>query len=464
MFVLDATIVNVSLPSIQSSMRYSGSDLEWMVSGYSLTFGGLLLLGGRAGDLLGRRRMLMTGVGLFTGASFLGGFALTPWWLVTCRMLQGVGAATAFPAALGLVASIFPEGRERNRALGVFSAMAGAGNASGLLVGGVITTFLTWRWILFVNVPFGLFILLVARRVLPETARTRGRFDLAGAATGTLGIGLVVYSLIAAATGEDGRAHWHDPNVVATAVAAVILLALFIQIERRATSPLVPLRYFADRTRTGILVAEMLRNVTMFGLFFFLTIFLQRVWHYSPLRTAVVYLPLTAALVVMSQVASRLVSRVGHRILILVGLTTAAIGTAWLSRIGPHGGYGDSMLVPALLTYLGFGTTMVPLTSAALARVAPKEAGLASGLFGACAQVGGALGLAVIGTVTWAAVAARGHAAGEPTTDALAAGVDRGFAVATAVVVTTLLLVLVTLVSARSERSEPRSANKRGIQ
>jgi EmrB/QacA subfamily drug resistance transporter len=447
MFLLDSTIVNVSLPSIQASMRFSGADLEWVVSGYSLAFGGLLLLGGRAGDLLGRRRMLMTGVAVFTGASLLGGCAPAAWWLVTCRVLQGAGAAAAYPAALALIASTFAEGRARNRALGVFSAVAGAGNAGGLLAGGLITTYLSWRWVLFVNIPFGLFILLAAPRVLPETPRVRGRFDLAGAATGTLGLGLVVYSLISGATGADGRAHWHDPQVVVGMAAAVVLLVAFVRVERASDHPLVPLRIFADRTRSGSLVAQMMQNIAMFGLFFFLTLFLQRVWDYSPLRTALVYLPLTTAIVVTSQAASRLVIRVGHRNLILLGLTSAAIGTAWLSRIGPTGNYAGDMLVPALLTYAGFGTTMVPLTSAALARVAPGEAGLASGLFGTSRQVGGALGLAAIGTVTWAAVAARSHGAstGRAASDALAAGVDRGFAVAAGVAAAAAILVLVTI-------------------
>jgi MFS family permease len=338
-------------------------------------------------------------------------------------------------------------GRDRNRALGVFLAVASAGNASGLLAGGLITTYLNWRWVMFVNVPFGLFILFAAPRVLTETPRVRGRFDVVGAATGAAGLGLVIYTLITAATGEDGQAHWHDPDVVAAAVAAVLLLALFVRVELASANPLMPFRIFADRTRSGSLLAQMMQNMAMFGLFFFLTLFLQRVWGYSPLRTALVYLPLTTAIIVMSQTASRLLTRVGHRTLIVAGLTSAAIGTAWLSRISPAGGYAGDMLVPALLTYAGFGTTMVPLTSAVLTRVAPGETGLASGLFGTSQQLGGALGLSAIGTVTWAAVAARSHGAtaGKPAADALAAGVDLGFAVAAGVVVAALVLVLVTI-------------------
>jgi len=447
MFLLDATIVNVSLPTIQASMRFSGADLEWMVSGYSLAFGGLLLLGGRAGDLLGRRRMLTYGVALFTAASLLGGCAQTGWWLVACRMLQGVGAAGAYPAALALVASTFPEGRARNRALGVFTSVGLAGNAGGLLVGGLITTYLSWRWVLFVNIPFGLFVLWAASRALEETPRKGGRFDLAGALTGTLGLGLVVYSLINSATGEDGRAHWHDPGVVLGLCAAVALLAAFVAVEHSGRNPLVPLRIFADRTRSGSCVVQMMQNIAMFGLFFFMTLFLQRVWGYSPLRTALVYLPLTTALVVMSQTASRLMTRVGARNLIVCGLAVAAVGTTWLSRLSASGGYASGMLVPSLLVYLGFGTTTVPLTAAALAKVAPGEAGLAAGLFGTSRQLGGALGLAAIGTVTWAAVAARSHGAtgGRVAAQALAAGVDRGFTVAACIVAAAAVLVLVTV-------------------
>jgi EmrB/QacA subfamily drug resistance transporter len=447
MFLLDSTIVNVSLPTIQSSMRFSGSALEWMVSGYSLAFGGLLLLGGRSGDLLGRRRMLTYGVALFTGASLLGGCAQTAWWLVACRMLQGVGAAGAYPAALALVASTFAEGRARNRALGVFTSVGQAGNAGGLLVGGLITTYLSWRWVLFVNVPIGLFVLWVAPRVLDETPRKGGRFDLAGALTGTLGLGLVVYSLINSATGQDGRAHWHDTGVLVGLGAAIALVVAFVLVERSGRNPLVPLRIFADRTRSGSCVVQMMQNIAMFGLFFFMTLFLQRVWGYSPLRTALVYLPLTTSLVLMSQLSSRLVTRVGARNLVLCGLVIAAVGTAWLSRLGTGGGYASGMLVPSLLTYLGFGMTTVPLTAAALAKVPPGDTGLASGLFGTSRQIGGALGLAAIGTVVWGTVAARSHGAdvGAAARRALAAGVDRGFVVAAVIVALAAVLVLVTV-------------------
>ena len=256
-----------------------------------------------------------------------------------------------------------------------------------------------------------------------------------------------MFSLINMATGEDGRAHWHDPDVVVGLCAAVILLVTFVLVERSARNPLVPLRIFADRTRSGSCAAQMMQSIAMFGLFFFMTLFLQRVWGYSPLRTAFVYLPLTTALVVMSQISSRLVTRVGARNLIVAGLAVAAVGTAWLSRLGTAGGYTSGMLVPSLLVYLGFGTTTVPLTAAALAKVPPADTGLASGLFGTARQLGGALGLAAIGTVTWAAVASRSHGAtgGRVASAALAFGVDRGFAVAACIVAAALVLVLVTV-------------------
>jgi EmrB/QacA subfamily drug resistance transporter len=440
MFLLDATIVNVALPSIQESMRLSGPALEWVVTGYSLPFGGLLLLGGRAGDILGRRRVFLGGLVLFTAASLLGGLAVTSWWLLACRAAQGVGAAAAYPATLALITATFPDGPARHRALGTFNAIAGAGGSIGLLAGGVITTYLSWRWVMFVNVPIGLFIIAAAPRVLPETGRRAGRFDLAGALTVTTGLTLAVYGLITGATDETGRSHWADPGVLASLGAAVVLLIAFVAVERRSQRPLVPLGIFADRSRSGTYIVSVLLNTAMFGIYFFLTLFLQRVWGYSPLRTAVVYIPMSILLVGTSWAGARIVGRIGVRALILIGLAIAVAGMAWMARIGDSSGFATGLLVPAILTYGGIGLTTVPLTLAAVARVAAADSGLASGLFSSARQMGGATGLAVLGTVTWTTVADTARAARHPggalvpglpfTTHALITGIERGFAVA----------------------------------
>jgi EmrB/QacA subfamily drug resistance transporter len=458
MFLLDATIINIALPTIQEAMRLSGPALEWMVTAYSVPFGGLLLLGGRAGDILGRRRVFTAGLTLFTAASLLGGLAQAPWWLLVCRAAQGTGAAAAYPATLALITATLPDGPRRNRALGTFTVIAGTGSAIGPLAGGIIITYLSWRWVMFVNVPVGVFLLAAASRVLPETPVKPGRFDLAGALSVTVGVMLAVYALIAGAAGEDGRSHWGSPQVVACLAGAVVLLVTFVVVEKRSEHPLVPLRIFADRSRSGSYVVSILLNTSMFGVLFFMTLFVQRVWGYSPLRTGVVYLPLALLLLGGTWGGGRLVSKTGIRVLLLGGLAAGAVGMAWLSRIGPASGYGTGLLLPSVLTYGGIGLATVPLTATAVARVAPQESGLASGLFSAARQVGGAAGLAVLGTVTWTAVAAASrsahHTAAAPVSRAaLSAGTDRGFAVAAAI--TALALVIAAVANPRQGGTRP---------
>ena len=439
-FLLDATVVNVALPAIQDSLGFSGTGLAWVVTAYSIPFGGLLLLGGRAGDLLGLRRTLVGGLILFTASSLLAGLAQQPWQLLVCRALQGVGAAAASPAALSLIAATFEQGAVRTRALGTYTAIASVGGPAGLVLGGLITTYLSWRWVMFVNVPVGLALVALAPRALPETGRARGRFDLPGALTGTLAVTLLVYGLIAAAADETGRSGWTDPAVIATFAASAALLAAFAAIERRSRDPLVPLGFFADRQRTGTYAVLVLVSTAMFGVYFFLTLFLQRVWGWSAATTAVVYVPLSLVLMAGARVSSRVIERTGPRALVLCGLAGGAAGLAWLSAIDPDGGLLSGMLLPTLLTYAGFGLTTVPTTVTALERVAPGESGLASGLFSTSRQIGGATGLAVLGTVAWAVAAATGG--GEA---GLAAGAARGFLVAAGVTVLALLVALATI-------------------
>ncbi|MFR9676043.1 MFS transporter [Streptomyces sp. TR06-5] len=440
MFLLDATIVNVALPSIQNSLALAGSQLEWVVASYSIAFGGLLMLGGRLGDILGRRRVFALGVALFTAASLVGGFAGEPWLLIVCRTLQGVGAAAASPAALSLIAVTFQEGPQRNRAVGWYTAVATAGGGVGLLAGGLIAAYLSWRWVMFVNVPVGAAVLVALRRVLPETARQRGSFDATGALTGTLAALLLVYGLVGGAS-EGGD--WTAAPVLVSLAASAVLLPAFVLVERRSAQPLVPLRLFTDRTRFGTYAVLALVSTAMFGIFFFLTLFLQRVWDYSPLHTAFVYLPLTCLMVTGAKLSSRLVALMGTRRLVCGGLLVAAVGMLWLSRIGESSGWAAGMLVPTVLVYSGLGVTGVPLTLAALARVADEDSGAASGLFSMARQIGGAIGLAALGAVVWPSVAAA--ADGTTAEAALSDGASRGFLVAAGVTLLALLIALATV-------------------
>jgi EmrB/QacA subfamily drug resistance transporter len=466
MVVLDATIVNVALPHIQHALGFSGTGLEWVVNAYAVTFGGLLLLGGRAGDLLGRRRVFIAGLLLFSAASLAGGFATSQAWLLAARALQGAGGALIAPAALALIVTTFAEGPARNRAMGVYAAMSGGGAAAGLVAGGLLTTYLSWRWVLFVNVPIGVLVAAAAPLVLAESARSRGRFDLPGAATGTGGVALLVYGLSNAGTDPRGVSHWADPQAAASLIGALVLLAVFVVIESRSRDALMPLRIFASRSRSGAYVIMLLVSTAMFGVFFFLTIFVQDVLGYSPLHAGVAFLPFAGTLVVTSGLAGRLVTRAGPRPLMLTGAAATSGGMYWFSRIGVHTTYASGLLGPSLLTATGLGLLFVPLSLVALTRVRDQDSGLASSLLNTGQQVGGAIGLAALGTVAWTAVAdsarhqiaaaaAAAARAGRPLADpqarasiyhhALAAGIARGFLAASAIALAALAVTAVTI-------------------
>jgi EmrB/QacA subfamily drug resistance transporter len=475
MVVLDATIVNVALPDIQQALGFSGSGLEWVVNAYALTFGGLLLLGGRAGDLLGRRRVFIAGIILFSVASLLGGFATTQAWLLTARAVQGVGAAIVAPTALSLVTTTFPEGPPRNRAMGVYAAMSIAGAAVGLIAGGLLTTYLSWRWVFFVNVPIGVAVMLAAPRVLSESARHRGRFDLPGAITGTVGLAALVYGLTSAATTPNGVSHWGDTKVVASLTAAVLLLVSFVLIEWRSKHALMPLRIFNNRNRTGAFLIMLCIGTAMFGMFFFLTVFVQNVWGYSALRTGIAYLPMVATIMAMAGVSAQLVPRIGARPLLLAGSAIGAGGMFWLSRINEHSTYVNGLLGPIIVTAIGLGMLFMPVTLIALSKVEDRDAGLASSLLNTGQQVGGSIGLALLGTVAWTAVANsirsqavaaaaaaarsghRLHAAASGTVPkaiyahALSAGFSRGFLVSAGIMV---LALIVTIAMIRVRRED----------
>ena len=409
MVVLDATIVNVALPHIQTALGFSGTGLEWVVNAYALAFGGLLLLGGRTGDLLGRRRVFIAGILVFSLASLLGGFATGQVWLLSARVLQGVGGAFAAPTALSLIAVTFPEGPPRNRAMGVYAAMSVAGGAVGLIAGGLLVQFASWRWVFFVNVPIGLVVAFLAARVLPESERRRGQFDLPGAITGSLGLALLVYGLSEAATSQNGVSHWGDTKVIVSLVAAVVLLVAFGFIEVRSRSALVPIRVLRNRDRTGAYLISLCIGTALFGMFFFLTLFVQTVWGYDALRTGISYLPMVATIMVASAVASQLVNRIGARPLMITGAVLGTGGMVWLSRITEHSTYAGGLLGPMMLTAFGMGLLFVPISLVALTKVAENDTGVASSLLNVGQQVGGALGLAVLGTVAWSAVSSSLH-------------------------------------------------------
>jgi EmrB/QacA subfamily drug resistance transporter len=392
--VLDATIVNVALPQMQQALGFSGAGLSWVLNAYTLTFGGLLLLGARAGDLLGRRRTFVAGIGVFILASLLGGFAPSGGLLLAARALQGVGAALAAPSSLALLTTMFSEPRERVRALGLFTAVSVGGGALGLIMGGILTEWASWRWVMFVNVPIGLAVILVGLAVLPETERHRGTFDLPGAVFSTLGMAGLVYGFVRAAS--DG---WTDALTLSSFVGGAVLLTAFVLTELRAEQPITPLRLFNDRSRTIANVARGLLFGGMFGLFFFLTQFLQDVLGYNALTTGFAFLPLPVTVFLVSQLTSRvLIHRVHAKVLMVGGVALGITGFALASGLDPSSSYGH-VLASLLLFAVGNGLSFVPLTQAALEGVPAKDAGAASGLVNVTQQLGGTLGVAILVTV-----------------------------------------------------------------
>ncbi|HEY7145929.1 MAG TPA: MFS transporter [Streptosporangiaceae bacterium] len=393
MIILDMTVVNIALPSIATGLHFSAPGLSWVLNAYTLTFGGLLLLGGRAGDILGRRRVFITGIVVFTLASLAGGLATSSGWLLAARAVQGAGGAIASPAVLALINASFTGQRERTRAIGIFTAVTMGGGSLGLVLGGLITQWVSWRWVLFINVPIGIAVALAAPLVLAESPRQPGRFDIAGALTSTGGMTALVYGFIRAAA-----AGWGDSLAVLAFTAAVVLLGLFVVTESRARQPITPLRLFTDRGRVAAYVSRLLIIAGMFGMFFFLTQFVQDILGFSPLQAGVSFLPMTLVVLAMSRVAPRLLSWLSPKALMVTGLLPALAGMIWLSRVSPGSAYLTGVLGPMLLIGLGMGATVVPLTIAALAGVRPEDSGAASSMVNVTQQVGGSLGLAILVT------------------------------------------------------------------
>ncbi|MFD6876570.1 MULTISPECIES: MFS transporter [unclassified Streptomyces] len=394
MVVLDITIVNIALPHIQTDLGFSTESLSWVVNAYTLTFGGLLLLGGRVGDILGRRRVFIFGVLLFGLASLLGGFAQNEGQLMAARALQGVGGAIASPTALALITTTFREGPERNRAFGVFAAVSAGGGAIGLLAGGILVEWLDWRWVLFVNVPIALFIALATPKVIRESARHPGHFDIAGALLSTLGMVALVYGFIRAS--QDG---WRDPITLGSFGAAVVLLLLFVLNESRSPQPITPLHMFADRNRAGTYGIMLFLACAIFGMFFFLTLFVQNVLGFSPLRAGLAFLPISVMIALAAAVTSQLLPKFGPKPFMVTGALCCAIGLAWLTQTDIHSTYLGSVLGPMLIFATGMGLQFVSLTLMALSDVPDRESGAASGLLNTMQQVGGSLGLSILVTV-----------------------------------------------------------------
>jgi EmrB/QacA subfamily drug resistance transporter len=443
MVVLDTSIVNIALNDIKSSLHFSTDDLSWVVNAYTLTFGGLLLLGARIGDILGRRRVFIAGLVVFTLASLLGGLAQNPTELLSARALQGIGGALASPSALALLMTAFPQGRERIRAIGLYTAVSMGGVALGLIAGGILTQYAGWRWVLFVNIPIGVVAVFVAAMVLPETPHKSGRFDLAGAFTSTLGMIGLVYGFVHAA--ESG---WSSPGTIGSFALGLLLLAAFVFTELRAESPITPLRLFADRNRSSAYLARLFLVAGMFGMFFFLTQFLRGVLGYSNLETGFAFLPLTVAVFSMSQLSARyLVARLGAHRLMIIGVALSTLGMLGMTQLSESSNY-FALLIPLVVFGTGNGLAFVPLTTTALDGVSAADAGAASGLVNVMQQVGGSLGLAVLVTVfgTASADAARhpkpGQTAAELSRHVFTVAADKAFWTSTVFLVVTLLLVI----------------------
>jgi len=450
--VLDAAIVNVALPSIGDALSFSQENLSWVVNAYVLTFGGFLLLGGRLADLLGRRRVFMFGLVLFALASLVGGFATSEAWLIAARAVQGLGAAILSPAALSIVTTTFRDGAERNKALGAWGAVAGSGGAAGVLLGGVLTEYLGWEWVLWVNVPIGIVAAAVAPMLIRESrseSETRS-FDIGGAISVTVGLSVLVYALVDA---ED--AGWGSTQTIVLLAAAVALIGAFIAIERRSDAPLVPFGIFRLRTLTGANVVGVLTGASLFSMFFFISLYMQQVLGYSAIKAGLSYLPLALTIILAAGVASQLVTRVGFKPVLATGMAFIAAGLAWFSQVSVGGGFATDILGPSLLAAAGLGLAFVPQTIAAVSGVADREAGLASGLINTSQQVGGALGLAVLATIANSRTDdLMASSAGDPSAlpNALTEGFQAAFLGGAAIAALGLLATLV-LIRGRDSRA-----------
>ncbi len=452
MVVLDATIVNVALPSIQNDLHLSEGNLQWIVNAYTLVFGGFLLLGGRAGDLLGRKRLFLIGLVIFTGASLLDGLASSEGMLIGARALQGLGAALISPAALSIISTTFAEGAERAKALGVWAAIAIGGSAVGLVLGGLLTQYFSWPWIFFVNVPVGIVGFVLSLRLIPESRDTHAHrsYDIAGAVTVTGGLMALVYAIVGAQ-----QAGWGSAKTLGFFALAVVLLTTFVVVELNAKAPLVRLSIFRTRSLLTANVAMLLAMSGMFAMFFFNTLYIQRVLGYGPLEAGLAFLPFTAGIMVSAGLASQFAPRIGVRPVAAAGMLLSAGGLLLLTQLPVHGSDLTNVLPSIALSSLGMGAVFMPLTLIATTGLEDADQGLASGLFNTSQQVGGALGLAVLSTLA----TSKSSSAGGSQLHALVVGFHWAFAAGAAVMVAALAVMVGLLRARHVARIEEQAAS-----
>jgi EmrB/QacA subfamily drug resistance transporter len=438
MVILDATIVNVALPSIQRGLHFSPTSLQWIVNAYALVFGGFLLLGGRASDLLGRQRLFIAGIAVFTIASLVNGIATSSGVLIGGRALQGLGAALVSPAALSIVMTTFAEGRERTKALGIWSAIAAGGGAVGLILGGLLTETLSWRWVFFVNLPIGIAAALLSLRFIPNSRSEEkpATADVAGAVTVTGGLIVLVYAIV-----KTQAYGWASGRTLGLLAVAVALLASFIVIELRSSSPLIRLGIFKMRSLTSSNVSMLLVASGMFSLFYFASLYVQEILGYGPLKAGFAFLPFTFGIVIGAGAAQTLIQRIGIRAVTAIGLSTATVGLALFTQVTTHGSYWTDVFAGVAVMSIGMGLTFVPLTLLATTNVASEDAGLASGIFNTSQQIGGALGLAILSTLAASRTASlTAHGVARP--EALTRGYHVAFAVGAAFLASGLIVLL----------------------
>jgi EmrB/QacA subfamily drug resistance transporter len=435
MVVLDSTIVNVALPSIARNLHFTPTGLSWVTNAYMLTFGGFLLLGGRAGDILGRRRVFVLGIVLFTIASVAGGVANVGGVLIAARAVQGIGAAIASPNALALIATNF-EGEKRGRAIGIYAAVSGAGGAIGLIAGGMLTEWESWRWVFFVNIPFGVVVAVLTPLVLLPGSRISGRFDLGGALTSTAGIVALSYGLIRGSSNG-----WTDSLTVLALAVAVVMLTAFVAIETRVKQPIMPLALFAHRSRASAYLILLLLTASLMSMFFFLTQFLQNGLGFTPLAAGAAFLPASIVTFALSQVTTRVLPKFGAKPLMIVGAAATTVGMVWLSQISLSTSYWTGIFGPLVLFGVGIGVLFTLVTRFAMSDVPPQQAGAAGGMANMVQRLGGSLGLAILVVVFAGADHASAHTT-LATRTALAHGVAAAFTVGTVFAVLTLLLTV----------------------
>jgi EmrB/QacA subfamily drug resistance transporter len=437
MILLDNSIIFTSLPTIRESMAFSATGLSWVQDAYTLVFGGLLLLGARAGDLMGRRGVFMAGLAVFGAASLLIGLAPAGWWLIAARALQGVGAAIVAPSSLSLLAASFSEGPARLRAVTLYSAAAGIGASLGLVIGGALTAWVSWRAGFFVNVPIAAVMIWLAPRVLPETTRVAGRFDLVGALSATLGVGALVFGIIHSAEGG-----WSGPLTLAALAAAVVLLVALVAAERRAAHPIMPLWLFGDRRRVGAYLARLTYLGAMIGFFYFTTQYLQGVLGFTALQAGVAFFPMTVVNFAVAIAIPRVTARLGQTVPLIIGVLLTLAGMLWLSRVGVSGSYWLAVASPMVLIGAGQGLAFAPMTTAGIAGLGPRDAGAGSGMVNTFHQLGTALGLGIL-------VTASAHpGTGLPAAAALAARVGTALATGGVLLGACLVAVLALIVPA----------------